>query len=191
MSPALARRLVPFALCLALGCDGDAPRAHVPGERLLARAEARLARERAALRPLLSHYGLVFPVEPDELAAFMRAVRVHGDGVDLALGAEFALEPHGGGVLRLLFDHWRPAARAPRPSDRYPFEGARAAPTLEALYRAGLARLFLPVPGLPPEAAGARLPDAPQLPRLHTRFGLPGGPVRGVESDAWKLLSLA
>jgi hypothetical protein len=190
---ALARRTMPLALALALAlaCGAEAPRRDVPGEQLLARAEARLARERDALRPSISHYALVFPVEREELDEALRAVRVHGAGIDLALGTQFALEPHGGGVLRLLFDHWRPAGRAAAAGDRYPFAGAAAPPALGELYAAARARLFLPVPGLAADAAGARLPDTPQLPRLLTRFGLPGGPLRSLESDAWKLLGLA
>ena len=87
--------------------------------RLLARVEARLEHEKPALAPMLDHYGLLFPVEPAELHAFLRQTRFHGDGADLALGTEFGPESHGGGLLRLLFDHWRPGARAPRLDDRY------------------------------------------------------------------------
>ncbi len=190
MSPAPLRRLAALSLTLALGCGAEAPPPELPGLGLLARLEDRLARERAALRPKLSHYALVFPVTQDELAAFLSQVRVHGAGADLALGTEFALEPHGGGLLRLLFELWRPEGRPPRLDDRFPFAG-HAPLALAELYAAGRSQLFLPVPGLPPESAGARLPDAPQLPRTFVRFGLPGGPLRSVESDAWKLLGLA
>jgi hypothetical protein len=190
MSPAPVRRLAALSLMLALGCGAEAPPPELPGLELLAAVEARLARERAALRPKLSHYALVFPVTQDELVQFMGQVRVHGAGADLALGTEFALEPHGGGVLRLLFDLWRPEGRAPRLEDRFAFAG-RGPLALGELYAAGRSQLFLPVPGLAPEQAGARLPDAPQLPRTFVRFGLPGGPLRSVESDAWKLLGLA
>src|SRR5262249_4086690 len=48
---------------------------------------------------------------------------------------------------------------------------------LDAAYRQ---QLFLP------EANGA----PPPLPRMHFRFGLPGGPVREVELDAYKFVSL-
>jgi hypothetical protein len=190
MSPAPARRLAPLPLMLVLACGAEAPPPEPPGMRLLARVEARLEQERAALLPRLSHYALVFPVTQDELAAFLRQIRVHGAGSDLALGTEFALESHGGGLLRLLFDLWRPEGRVPRPGDRYPFQASAHPPSLGDLYAAGRGQLFLPVPGLAPEAAGERLPDAPQLPRMRVRFGLPGGPVRSVESDAYKLLSL-
>ena len=189
MSPAPARRLAPLSLMLALACGAEAP-PEPPGMQLLARVEARLERERDALLPRLSHYALVFPVTQDELAAFLRQIRVHGAGPDLALGTEFALESHGGGLLRLLFDLWRPDGRPPRLEDHYAFEASARPPSLGELYAAGLGQLFLPVPGLAPEATGERLPDTPQLPRMRVRFGLPGGPVRSVESDAYKLLSL-
>jgi hypothetical protein len=190
MSPAPPRRLAALNLLLALGCGAEAPPPELPGLGVLARLEARLARERAALLPKLSHYALVFPVTQDELAAFLSQVRVHGAGADLALGTEFALEPHGGGLLRLLFDLWRPEGRAPRLADPFAFVGHRPL-ALGELYAAGRSQLFLPIPGVAPESAGARLPDAPQLPRTFVRFGLPGGPLRGIESDAWKLLGLA
>jgi hypothetical protein len=144
---------------------------------LLARIETRLERDREVLRPRLSHYGLVFPVEPAVLHAFMQQIRVHGEADQLVLGTASSLELHGGGVLRLLFDSWRPDGRSARPSDRYPFPGSPQPPTLGALYAAGRSRLTLP------PSAG--------LPRMRSRFALPGGPVREVETDAYQLLDLA
>jgi hypothetical protein len=174
MPLAIARRIALAAL-VATGCAPDAPRDDFPGMRLLARVEARLEREKPALRQtLLDHYGLLFPVEPQELHAFMRHVRVHGDGPDLALGTEFGPESHGAGLLRMLFDLWRPGGRAPRLDDRYPFEGSGEL-ELGRLYRAYQQQLVLPDSGLP---------------RLRFRFGLPGGPLRDVDLDAYKLLSL-
>jgi hypothetical protein len=177
-------------LACGLACGAEAPQPDFPGTRLLARIEARLESERMELKPMLAHYGLVFPVQSDDLAAFMRQVRFHGEGPDLALGTEFALEPHGGGLLRLLFDHWRPDSRAPRLDDRYWFEANRAHRSLGQLYAAARAQLFLPIPGVAPDATAGRLPGSPQLPRMLVHFGLPGGPVRSIESDAYKFLSL-
>jgi len=175
MPLATARRIALVAGLATLACAPEAPRDDFPGMRLLARAEARLEREKPALRQtLLDHYALLFPVEPQELDAFMRHVRFHGDGPDLALGTEFGPESHGGGLLRMLFDLWRPGGRAPRLDDRYRFEGG-GEPELGRLYRAYQQQLLLPDAGLP---------------RMRFRFGLPGGPVRDVELDAYKLLSL-
>ena len=174
MPLATARRIALFAL-VATACAPEAPRDDFPGMRLLARVEARLEREKPALREtLLDHYGLLFPVEPQELDAFMRHVRVHGEGADLALGTEFGPESHGGGLLRMLFDLWRPGGRAPRLDDRYRFTG-RGELALDRLYRAYQQQLVLPGAGLP---------------RVRFRFALPGGPPRDVELDAYKLVSL-
>jgi hypothetical protein len=160
----------------ALACGSErSPPAALPGMQLLARVEARLERDDNALRPLLDHYGLLFPVEQRELRAFMRQIRVHGAGDDLALGTEFAPESHGGGLLRLLLDHWRPDGRAPRLADAFPFEPDRRALPLAQVYDAQRRQLVLPAEGLP---------------RMRFRFGLPGGPVRDVELDAWKLLEV-
>jgi hypothetical protein len=175
MPLATARRIALVAL-VATACAPDAPRDDFPGMRLLARAEARLEREQPALRQtLLDHYALLFPVEPHDLHAFMRHVRFHGDGPDLALGTEFGPESHGGGLLRMLFDLWRPGGRAPRLDDRYRFEANGAELELGRLYRAYQQQLVLPEAGLP---------------RMRFRFGLPGGPQRDVDLDAYKLLSL-
>ena len=176
MPLALLRCLTLLALTATLACERGTPRDDFPGMRLLARVEARLEHEKPALAPMLDHYGLLFPVEPAELHAFLRQTRFHGDGADLALGTEFGPESHGGGLLRLLFDHWRPGARAPRLDDRYRFESNGAELELGRLFRAHQQQIFLPDSGLP---------------RMRFRFGLPGGPVRDVELDAYKFLSLA
>ena len=175
----LAIRVLAFALLpCALACTREAPAGDFPGLGLLARVEARLARERLALAPMLEHYALVFPVEPADLDAFMSAVRVHGHGPDLALGDERGLEAHGGGVLRLLFEHWRPGGRAPTLDDRFPFEAGRRPLALGRLYEASRRQLFLP------------RGDFPQLPRMRARFRSAGQPARVVESDAYHLLAL-
>jgi len=162
-------------LAFGLACSPDTPPADFPGLQLLVRAEARLAREPAALRPMLDHYGLLFPVTQPELDAFMRQTRFHGDGADLALGTAFGPESHGGGLLRLLFDHWRPEGRRPRLDDRWFFPDNGAALELGRLYAAYRQQLFLPDAGLP---------------RMRFRFALPGGTARDVELDTYKLLSL-
>jgi hypothetical protein len=175
----MSRRLLLLALAAALGCTRETPRDDFPGMRLLARVEARLAREQPALEPMLDHYGLVFPVTQAELRAFMQQIRVHGDGADLVLGTEFGPESHGGGLLRLLFDDWRPDGRAPRLTDRYPFASDGSELELARLYRAYQQQLVLPGPE-----------DAQALPRMRFGFRLPGGPLREVELDAYKFLSL-
>jgi len=176
MPVATARCIALAALSSALACTPEAPRDDFPGMRLLARVEARLEREKPALRQtLLDHYGLLFPVEPTELHAFMRHTRFHGDGPDLVLGTEFGPESHGGGLLRMLFDFWRPDGRAPRLDDRYRFASNASDLELGRLYRAHQQQIVLPDSGLP---------------RMHFRFGLPGGPVRDVELDAYKFMSL-
>jgi hypothetical protein len=173
--PLAARCIALLVLGAALACTRETPRETPPGMGLLARAEARVERERPALREtLLDHYALLFPVEPGELDAFLRHVRVHGEGADLALGTAFAPEPHGGGLLRMLLDLWRPQGRAPRLDDRYRFEGYGEL-ELGRLYRAYQQQTVLPDAGLP---------------RLRLRFGLPGGPVRDVDLDAYKLVSV-
>ena len=139
---------------------------------------------------MLAHYGLVFPVTQADLDAFMQRVHFHGEGPDLVLGSELAPELHGGGVLRLLFDYWRPQGRRPRLDDRYWFASNRSHLELRSVYDAGRQQIFLPVPGEPPESTRGRLPDSPQLPRMRFRFGLPGGPLRSVEADSYKFLSL-
>lgn len=190
MSLAPARSVALLALAATLACAREAPPEDLPGMRLLARVEARLEQEKAALKPLLAHYGLVFPVEPADLNAFMRQVRFQGEGPDLVLGTDYGPESHGGGLLRLLFDYWRPDARAPRLDDRYWFEANRRDLALGRIYAAGREQIFLPVPGRTAEATGAELPRSPQLPRMFFRFALPGGPTRLVEADAYKFVSL-
>jgi hypothetical protein len=180
LGTSLANRALALALLsVALACRRDAPAGDFPGLLLLGRVEARLERERSALRPMLEHYALVFPLEPADLDAFMQAVRVHGHGPDLALGDEHGLEAHGGGVLRLLFEHWRPEGRAPTLDDRFPFEAGRRPLALRQLYEASRQQLFLP------------RGEFPQLPRMRVRFRSPGQPVRIIESDAYHLLRLS
>jgi hypothetical protein len=181
--------LVSLAVALTLGCSPEAP--PLPGMELLARAEAHLRQHEAAFAHDLSHYGAVFPVRPEQLDAFMAQIRCYGEGPDLVLGTSYGLESHGGGLLRLLFDHWRPGSRPARLEDRYPFATNGTALELRQLYDAYRQQVFLPVPGTPAEATGEALPERPQLPRMLLRFRPPlGSGSRIVELDAYKLLSL-
>jgi len=171
MLPA-TRSLSLLTLAWALACKPEPPADDFPGMRLLEQVEAMLERDKAALKPMLEHYGMVFPVEPADLDAYMEGVRVHGHGVDLALGDEHGLESHGGGILRLLFDHWRPDGRPPRLGDRYRFAASRRYLALHDLYEAGRQQLLLP--GTPEG-----------LPTLLVRDG-----AQMVQLDSYKLLSL-
>jgi hypothetical protein len=189
MSPTRGR-LVSLAAALALGCSPQAP-PPLPGMELLARAEAHLRQHEAAFAQDLSHYGALFPVRPEQLDAFMARIRCYGEGADLVLGTSYALESHGGGLLRLLLDHWRPDARPARLDDRYPFAADGTRLELRQLYDAYRQQVFLPVPGTPAEATGGALPETHELPRMLLRFRPPGGSgSRTVELDAYKLLSL-
>lgn len=158
--------------------------------QLLARVEADLHRREEELRATPAHYGLVFPLSQPDLLAALRPVRFYGRGTDLVLGSDSALEPHGGGVLRLLLDHWRPDSRPATLEDRFWFEKNRQSLALGALYRAHRHQLFLPVEGVAPERIAGRLPRTPQLPRMRLPFTLPGQPTRFVEVDAYKTLGL-
>ena len=165
----------------ALACTREAPHDDFPGMRLLAEVESRLEEQQAELKPMLEHYGLVFPVSPADLQEFMRSVRVQGSGSDLALGNELGLESHGGGYLRLLFDHWRPESRAPTLDDRYHFEADQRDVELRRFYEAGRQQLFLPY---------ARPTQLPPLPRMLIRWQPQTGGPQLVDSDAYKFLSL-
>jgi hypothetical protein len=149
--------------------------------RLLAEVESRLEEQQAELKPMLEHYALVFPVAPADLAELMRSVRVQGSGADLALGNELGVESHGGGHLRLLFDHWRPESRPPTLDDRYHFEADRRDVELRRFYEAGRQQIFLPY---------ARPTQLPPLPRMLIRWQPTTGGAQLVDSDAYKFLSL-
>jgi len=175
------------AVSLARATPGAA--ADVPGLALADRVEARLTRDRAALKSSLSHYALVFPVEQADLLTFMEQVRVFPGADapgDLVLGTDYGLEPHGGGLLALLFDDWRPEGRAPRMSDRFPFARNHASLPLGALYASLRRQVFLPVAGGQADAGGGTLPRTPQLARIRLHVaGLPASEV-----DAYHLLLL-
>lgn len=184
---AVLRILPPVLGLAALAAAAPSP---VPdpaaGPGLAERVEARLAGQRDALRPLLGHYGLVFPVEEAELRAFMRPIRVFGEPGALVLGTAHGLESHGGGLLALLLEHWRPEDRPARLADRFSFEANRARLPLAALYASNRRQVFLPVAGRAREEIAGALPDAPVLPRM--RFALPG--MAPVETDAYRFLGV-
>ncbi len=175
---------------LALACGPEAEPEPLPGLELLARVESRLERDRDRLRANPVHYGEVFEVEQPDLHAFFRQVVPHGAGADLTLGTARQPESHGGGLLRLLLDHWRPEGRAAALGDRYPFAGGRRPLALGALFEAHRQQLFLPVPGSEAEAIDGALPASAVLPRTFLHFRDPFGGTRPVDSDAYKMLGL-
>jgi hypothetical protein len=179
---------VMLGAALAVGCSR--PRPDVPGMQLLARVEARLARERPALRAHPGHAGELFPVPQAELNAFLLQVRPHGSGADLILGTMTQPESHGGGLLRLLLDEWRPDSRPASLDDAYLFRTRPAPLRLRDLYEAHRQQLYLPVPGRAPEAIDGALPQTPQLPRMFVHFQGPYGAERIVDSDSFKQLGL-
>jgi hypothetical protein len=185
----MARRRL--AACAALALAACAPETadvadELPGRSLLARVEAQLEPALPALAATdLGHYALVHPVAPDALRTFMRQIHLYGERDALVPGSAYAVESHGGGVLALLYETWRPHGRAPGPQDAFDFESRGEAVPLAALAASHRRQVFLPVPGRAPEALAGELPDTPQLPRL--RYGLPAHAA--VEVDAWRFLS--
>lgn len=166
--------------------SGDAGPRSFPGARLEIQVEAHLDGDRASLKQNFGHYALVFPVEQSDLVAFMRQIRVFGRPGDLVLGTEYGVESHGGGVLALLFDLWRPENRAAKLDDRFRFEQNDASIPLAALYASLLNQVFQPVPGRTAAQIDGALPDTPQLARV--RMHLPGGGA--TETDAYHALGL-
>ena len=168
-------------LAAALACSRERPHDDFPGMRLLADVEAELDARQAELKPMLEHYGLVFPIPQADLEAFMQNVRVQGSGADLALGNELGVESHGGGYLRFLFDYWRPEGRPATLDDRFHFETAQRDIELRRFYEAGRQQLFLPY---------AKRTEVPPLPRMLIRWQASPSSTLLVDSDAFKFLSL-
>jgi hypothetical protein len=119
------------------------PKAGVAEPDLAARVESALEREKARLAEDLGHYALVFPVEQAQLLAFMRRVRIFGSAHQLVLGTAQGFEPHGGGLLALLLDLWRPEGRAAKLDDRFAFEASGATLPLSAIYASHRSWIFL------------------------------------------------
>ena len=181
--PRFAAILLAALMLTPAGACEPAPR-DFPGRQLAERVESHLEREKARLAEDPAHYGLVFPVEQADLLAFLRQIRVFGDDHALVLGTAVGFESHGGGLLALLLDHWRPQGRAAELSDRFPFEKSGASIPLAAIYASHRSQIFLPVPGTPTGEIRGAIPDAPQLARL--LFQIPGGVA--VEADAYLFL---
>jgi hypothetical protein len=158
-----------------------------PGARLRERLEASLTSRKAELQEAPGHYGLVFEIEQADLLEFMTQIRFHRDGGDFVLGVDHAPETHGGGVLALLLDAWRPAGRAARLTDAFPFGAKRQSLELEKIYRGHARQIFLPVPEREADAIIGELPASPVLPRMRFRYWTEPEPF---ETDAYRFLSL-
>lgn len=157
------------------------------GAQLRARVEAQLETQRESLKASPSHYGLVFEIAQPDLLAFMEQIRVYRNGDGFVLGVAHGPESYGGGLLALLLDAWRPAGRAARLEDVFPFEAGRHPVELAEIYRSHRRQIFLPVEGREAAAIGGELPAGPELPRVRFRYWTHPKPV---ETPAYKLLSL-
>jgi len=186
--PRRALALVAALWLLALTPPAAAAAAEAaPDARLRARVEAHLASRRAELELLPYHLGLIDTVDSDRLVRALADVGFERRGDDLALGAAGAPEPHGGGILALLLEHWRPEGRAAGLDDAFLFAPNREALALRHLYDAYRRQLFLPVPGRRAESIAGDLPSSPRLPRMRFPFPSAGGIV---ETDSYALLGL-
>ncbi|MGH0034163.1 MAG: hypothetical protein ACQGVK_03960 [Myxococcota bacterium] len=188
----LQSSLVVLALLASPACRDETrepPASPVAGAELCARAEKRLGEAREELRESIGHYGLVFPVEQTEIRRFLARIRLHRDGPDIVMGSLQGTELHGGGVLGLIVDHWRPGGRRPRLDDRYPFSWSRGPVALEEIYRSHKSQVFLPVPGTPREEIDGALPESPQLARMRFEHAAMGG-RESSEVDAYTFMRL-
>jgi len=174
---------------LAIGILACVQPEEFPATRLMERAEARVGRARDELKASLNHYQLVESVSQEDLLHFMAQVRVFAGAErpeDLVLGTAYGVEPHGGGLLALLLEAWRPEGRTARRSDRFPFEGNAVHPSLGALYDALAHEVFLPTPSQLAETTPGALPSDPVLPRIR----LHAAGLAPVEVDAYAFLLL-
>jgi hypothetical protein len=181
--------LVVLAAALLLACREEAPPPPVAGAELRARAETQLLKQREALSESIGHYGLVFDVEQDELQRFLAQIWLRRDGSDIVMGSVDGVELHGGGVLGLIAEYWRPDSRRPRLSDRYPFSWSRGPVALEEIYQSHRNQIFLPVPGLTMDGIDGELPGSPQLPRMRFEYAARGG-LETSEADSYTFLGL-
>ncbi|HKJ25752.1 MAG TPA: hypothetical protein VKB65_13075 [Myxococcota bacterium] len=172
MASAAVLGAIGFGLLLREPPRGPDP---LPGRALAARVERQLEADRPRLALSPGHYGLVFPIEPADLDAFMEQIRVYGDADEVVLGTDRGFESHGGGILALLLDHWRPEGRAAALEDRFPFVGRPDGVALATIFASHLREIVVPESGLP-----------------RIRFGASGalGPIPPVETDAYSLLRL-
>jgi hypothetical protein len=171
----LALALAGLAACAGAGCGG-APEP-VPGLALAARLEAYVAREAARWEDDAHHRGLLAPLPPEALDAFLSQIMFFSDRHGVVLGTAYRVEPHGGGVLRLLDTHWRPGGRRPGPADRVRFEQNGRSLAFGDLVEGYRRRLL-------PPAAGAALP------RMRFEQPTQNGGMEVVETDAWAFLAL-
>lgn len=178
-------------LLLARGAPraGSVSDSSPPGAQLLARVEAHLEARKPALRQTLEHYALVYDdVGQDDLHSYLEPIRFFWLGDGFALGSAYGLEPHGGGILRLIWTHWRPDGRPARASDAFPFQLGRQRLELGKLYESHRRQVFLPVPGKAPEQIAGELPTNGQLPRM--RFAGSDWPGATALPDAYHFLRL-
>ena len=140
------RGSVALSLALALAAP-SAARSESPS--LAERVGAHLEANRAELAQSPGHYRLVFPLAPAALDDFMQQIVLRSDGADLVPGSVYGNELHGGGVLALLADAWRPNGRAAALTDRYPFPFVAEPVALGTLHESHKRQVFLPERGLP------------------------------------------
>jgi hypothetical protein len=181
--------LVALIAALLLACREETPPPPVAGAELRTRAETRLLKERAELRKSIGHYGLVFDVEQEEIRRFLAQIWLRRDGSDIVMGGVHGVELHGGGVLGLIAEYWRPDSRRPRLSDRYPFSWSRSPVALEEIYQSHRNQIFLPVPGLTMDGIDGQLPASPQLPRMRFQHAAQGRPEIS-EADSYTFLGM-
>jgi hypothetical protein len=124
----------------------------------------------------LEHSALIDEVSQEELLRALAPVSFRPDGEAFVLGVDSTVEYHGGGILGLLFDYWRPGGRPASRMDRFPFRPNRAALALGTLYAGHRRQIFLP--------EGSR----PGLPRMRFFVRNPG--IAEVERDAYSFLRL-
>jgi hypothetical protein len=177
------RDLAPMALALLLACSDAEPEPDPPAPPpagLRERVAQRLAIDRDSLRASIGHYGLVFDVTQEDLERFRARIVARRRGDDIVMGGVYGIELHGGGVLGLLAEHWRPEGRPATLADRAVFAGSGAPVSLQAIYDAHKRQLFVP-PGEPP--------GAPALPRMRLGYEASGEPG-STDVDAFTFLSL-
>ena len=167
----MQRLLTLLVAISALSCTTQAPPQPVAGGELRARVEARVLQEQVPLRESIGHYGLLFDVDQEHLGRFMRQIVLRRGGLDIVPGSQYSLELHGGGVLGILVDYWRPHGRPPQLEDRFPFSWSTRPIALAEIYQSHRKQIFLPVPGLTTDEIDGQIPDSPQLPRM--RFWFP------------------
>jgi hypothetical protein len=189
----VGRHCLGWLLLAALGvlrapalAQADPPEA-VPGAALRARLEAHLRDREAELREEPGHYVLLHEVGPGYVEERLRSIAVTWDGVGFVLGNEYGAEPHGGGILALILERWRPGSRPARLEDAFLFPGNGKSLRLAEIYQGHRRQLFLPVPGRSAGAIDGEIPATPQLPRLRFRYPTRSDPI---ETDAYSFLRL-